>query len=99
MVSSGTSGDVRVGALMMRGSSYLRPVLRITGVGAALRRARPWQGVLVLNYHRIGDGRDSVFDRGLWSATPEDFDAHLELLKAHCDVIGPADLDAVVRRG
>ena len=34
----------------------------------------PWAGVMTLNYHRIGDGSTSHFDRGLWSATEEQFD-------------------------
>jgi peptidoglycan/xylan/chitin deacetylase (PgdA/CDA1 family) len=56
-----------------------------------------WVGVLCLNYHRIGDGRSSIFDRGLWSATPEGFDRQLRWLKAHLDVISPADLPHVLR--
>jgi peptidoglycan/xylan/chitin deacetylase (PgdA/CDA1 family) len=53
--------------------------------------------VLGLNYHRIGDGRSSVFDRGLWSATAEDFDRQLRYLKENFDVIAPRDVSYVVR--
>jgi peptidoglycan/xylan/chitin deacetylase (PgdA/CDA1 family) len=56
-----------------------------------------WAGVVALNYHRIGDGRRSIFDRGLWSATAEDFDAQARWLKANFDVIGPGDLAHVSR--
>lgn len=74
-------------------------LLESSPLGALLRRREAWQGVLTLNYHRIGDGARSPFDRGVWSATPEVLDAQLRFLKAHLDVIGPNDLGAVVRRG
>jgi len=57
----------------------------------------PWHGVIGINYHRIGDGRRSVYDRGLWSATVEDLDAQLRWLKAHVDVIEPADIPRALR--
>jgi peptidoglycan/xylan/chitin deacetylase (PgdA/CDA1 family) len=56
-----------------------------------------WPGVVGLNYHRIGDGRASVFDRGLWSATADGFDEQLRWLKANFDVVSPRDLAYVVR--
>jgi peptidoglycan/xylan/chitin deacetylase (PgdA/CDA1 family) len=56
-----------------------------------------WSGVLGLNYHRIGDGRSSVFDRGLWSATEEDFDRQVRFLKQHFDIISPRDIAYVVK--
>jgi peptidoglycan/xylan/chitin deacetylase (PgdA/CDA1 family) len=62
-------------------------------IGTALR----WTGVVGLNYHRIGDGRDSPFDHGLWSATPEQFDRQLRWLKAHFDVVSPRDIPYVLR--
>ncbi len=57
-----------------------------------------WHGVIGINYHRIGDGRRSVYDRGLWSATVEDLDSQLRWLKAHFDVIEPGDIPAALRR-
>lgn len=56
-----------------------------------------WRGVVGLNYHRIGDGRHSIFDRGLYSATREDLDRQVRWLKANFDVIAPRDIDYVVR--
>jgi peptidoglycan/xylan/chitin deacetylase (PgdA/CDA1 family) len=56
----------------------------------------PWSGVLILNYHRVGDGSASDFDRTLWSATAEQFDAHLAHLARAVDVVGPADLPAAL---
>jgi peptidoglycan/xylan/chitin deacetylase (PgdA/CDA1 family) len=61
--------------------------------GAALR----WNGVVALNYHRIGDGKDSQFDRGLWSATADGFERQLRWLKANFDVVSPRDLPYVLR--
>lgn len=51
----------------------------------------------MLNYHRIGDGRRTLFDRGLYSATAEDFDAHVRWLKSSFDIIAPRDIEHVVR--
>jgi len=46
--------------------------------------ARP--GFLVLNYHRIGDQLSCNLDRGVFSATAEDFRAQLLFLKEHFHV-------------
>jgi peptidoglycan/xylan/chitin deacetylase (PgdA/CDA1 family) len=61
--------------------------------GAVLR----WVGVVSLCYHRIGEGRRSVFDRGLWSADADGFERQLRWLKAHFDIVAPRDLSYVVR--
>ncbi len=61
--------------------------------GAVIR----WRGILGLNYHRIGDGRRTIFDRGLFSATAEDFDAHVRWLKSNFDIIAPRDVDTALR--
>jgi len=68
------------------------------GALAALRHAAPWSGVLCLNYHRIGSGAESVFDRGLWSADEESFDAQVRFLCSHFDVVAPPDLDGILKR-
>ncbi len=70
-------------------------VLAGTGLHALVRRLRPWQGVLSLAYHRIGEDYLTPFDRELWSATPAAFDAQVRFLKKHFDVISPADLPGV----
>jgi peptidoglycan/xylan/chitin deacetylase (PgdA/CDA1 family) len=56
-----------------------------------------WRGIVGLNYHRIGDGRRSIFDRGLYSATAEGFERQVRWLKANFDVIAPGDVAQVVR--
>lgn len=73
--------------------------LKVTGVSSALGRLPVWSGVMGLNYHRIGDGTESVFDRGLWSATAEAFDAQIEFLKSRCDIISPNDLGEILGQG
>lgn len=65
-----------------------------------LAAALPGHGVLVLNYHRVGDSGGSRYDRALWSATAAGFDAQVAFLKSECDVIGLDDIaDALRRRG
>jgi peptidoglycan/xylan/chitin deacetylase (PgdA/CDA1 family) len=55
-----------------------------------------WSGIVGLNYHRIGDGRRSAFDRGLWSATAEGFEQQVRWLKANFDPIAPSDIETIV---
>jgi peptidoglycan/xylan/chitin deacetylase (PgdA/CDA1 family) len=74
-------------------------VLGNTGLRALFGRIAGWSGVLVLNYHRIGDGGRSVFDRGLWSADRDAFADQLRFCKTHFDVIAPGDLPDVLARG
>ena len=77
--------------------ALLSQALDITGCGRALRASRIWQGVLILNYHRIGDPCRSMLDRNLWSATQEDFDYQVGLAKKDFDVIGLDDLEQSLR--
>src|SRR5262245_45583277 len=76
-------------------------ILGATGLRYVLSRVARWSGVLGLNYHRIGEAGRSVYDRGLWSATADDFDAQVGWLKSHFDIIRPDDLPAALaaRRG
>jgi peptidoglycan/xylan/chitin deacetylase (PgdA/CDA1 family) len=65
----------------------------------ARKRRRSWEGVLVLNYHRIGDGERLVSDRGIWSATAEEFAAQIGFLARHFSVVGAHQLrDGVPER-
>jgi peptidoglycan/xylan/chitin deacetylase (PgdA/CDA1 family) len=70
-----------------------------TGIGYCLRKVAPWSGLLCLNYHRVGDGSASLFDRDLWSATSDDFEAQVKFLKANFDVIRLDALPEVLARG
>lgn len=81
---------------MQHKKEILARALAMTGVGSLLRRLRPWKGLLVLNYHRIGDAASSPLDSGVFSATQQQFDGQLAWLKSHADVIGLDDLDSAV---
>jgi len=76
-------------------------LLSRSGFRPLLARLLPWSGVVVLNYHRVGDGYASLFDRGLWSADADSFAQQIRFCKAQLDLISPADLPTVLgkRRG
>jgi peptidoglycan/xylan/chitin deacetylase (PgdA/CDA1 family) len=71
-----------------------RPRLR-----GLLQRVPGWRGVLVLNYHRVGDYVASRWDRSLWSASEELLDGQLAVLAGEAEVIGPADVEAALGDG
>lgn len=73
-------------------------VLGRSGFRSLFGRVFRWSGVLVLNYHRVGDGSASLFDRGLWSSSAEAFADQVRFCKAHFDVIAPGDLPDVLAR-
>ena len=77
---------------------FAAQVLESTGLRSLLLRLRIWNGILTLNYHRVGDFESSPFDHELFSATPGEFDAQVGFLKAWCDVIVPADLETARRQ-
>ena len=58
----------------------LARALDVTGCGRILRAASTWDGVLIMNYHRIGNWHNSLLDRNLWSASDEDFDAQMAII-------------------
>ena len=58
-----------------------------------------WQGLVTLNYHRIGNANQTELDPGVFSATAEQFEAQLRYLKSNCDVIRVADLADVLQSG
>ena len=76
--------------------SFAGGVIRRSGVARVVRRAFGWSGVLVLTYHRIGNGRTSPFDRGLWSADVDAFGDQIRFCKSHLEVITPKDLPQVI---
>ncbi len=65
-----------------------------TGLGRLLRRTKSWRGLLVLNYHRLAHSKAEVYDRGVWSSTPEHFAEQVAFLQRQGDLIDPADLTA-----
>jgi peptidoglycan/xylan/chitin deacetylase (PgdA/CDA1 family) len=70
-----------------------------TGLRLLLERAIRWSGVLALNYHRVGNGNQSPFDRGLWSADADAFTDQIRFCKSQLDVITPDDLPQVLTHG
>lgn len=69
-------------------------LLAMPGLRRLLSTALPWEGVLILNYHRVGDGSASIHDRGLWSASSDAFDRQLSFLKTCSDVIGLDEIES-----
>jgi peptidoglycan/xylan/chitin deacetylase (PgdA/CDA1 family) len=67
-----------------------------TGVRYVIESVSRWSGVVALNYHRIGDGSKSPFDRALWSADAEVFTKQVRFLKSHLDLITADDLPDVL---
>jgi peptidoglycan/xylan/chitin deacetylase (PgdA/CDA1 family) len=70
-----------------------------SGLRILLGRAIEWSGLLVLNYHRVGDGKESPFDRGLWSADAQAFTDQIRFCKSQLDLITPDDIPRVMTNG
>jgi peptidoglycan/xylan/chitin deacetylase (PgdA/CDA1 family) len=62
-----------------------------------LQRAGAWRGLLVLNYHRIGEPGSSVLDHDLFSATADQFERQVDHFAANCDVIALDEVPAALR--
>lgn len=58
-----------------------------------------WQGLVTLNYHRIGLSHETPLDSGVYSASAEQFEAQLRYLKLHFDVIRVSDINDVLKEG
>jgi peptidoglycan/xylan/chitin deacetylase (PgdA/CDA1 family) len=72
-------------------------VLERSGLGAVARRRPLWRGVLLLNHHRVGDGTRWSTGRDVWSATAEQLDDQLSFLSRHFDLVGPEQIEDVLR--
>lgn len=83
----------------MSRAQRLARALDVAPLRGLLARIPTWNGVLVLNYHRVGDPGGQPWDHNLWSATEEQFDAQLSVLCREADVIGPQDLAAATGKG
>jgi peptidoglycan/xylan/chitin deacetylase (PgdA/CDA1 family) len=73
-------------------------MLHVSGASWLIRKVGTWNGLVVMNYHRIGDASSDTLNPDLWSATQEDLDAQIKFFKRHCDVIGEDDVADVVKR-
>ncbi|HEY4280656.1 MAG TPA: polysaccharide deacetylase family protein [Conexibacter sp.] len=74
-------------------------VIDAPGIRVVTRRLPRWRGVLVLNYHRVGDATGTRWDKRLWNGSGNLFDAQMSVLARDADVVGPDDLAALQRRG
>lgn len=61
--------------------------LHWSGVSALLSRLPARDSLLVLNYHRIGNPDDDLFDPGVFSATADQFNDQIEHLKRHVSLV------------
>ena len=75
---------------------FLRQILDHSGGLRLLEAVPAWSGLVVLNYHRIGTAGHSLLDHALWSATQDDFDSQVRMLKAHFELIGLDDLVSAI---
>ncbi|HEX3697246.1 MAG TPA: polysaccharide deacetylase family protein [Polyangia bacterium] len=90
------------GAVALSKREHAARILSAPGLGRLMAWLGRWDGLLVLNYHRVGHAAESMGDDALFSATPEAFDAQIQSLVANSDLIGHDDLDSVLegkRRG
>ena len=71
--------------------------LRRTRLDELLRRVGAWSGLLVLNYHRIGDPAGSVLDPELFSASEAEFAAQIAFIAGRCEPIALHDVAATLR--
>jgi peptidoglycan/xylan/chitin deacetylase (PgdA/CDA1 family) len=68
------------------------------GMLRALEAFPTTPGVMVLNYHRIGDRLRCEYDRDLFSASEEQFGYQLSYIKRHFPVILPHELADLMRK-
>lgn len=62
-----------------------------------LQTIRPlWNGLVILNYHRLGDPAASPLDRKVFSGTPERFASHIATIRQWADLVDPADIPALL---
>jgi peptidoglycan/xylan/chitin deacetylase (PgdA/CDA1 family) len=73
-------------------------LLRVSGASWLIRKVGTWKGLVVMNYHRVGEASSSTLNQELWSATQDGLDAQIKFFKSHCDVIGEADVADVLKR-
>src|SRR5580658_6908786 len=55
--------------------------------------------LIILNYHRIGNAEETLFDSGVFSATAEQFDSHIAYLKRRFHMATLEEVFAIVGGG
>ncbi len=84
---------------MIAKREFAAGLLDLAAIRPAVRLAPAWNGILVLNYHRIGDAAATPFDPDLFSATADAFDRQCRFLARELDVIGLDQLDDALDTG
>jgi peptidoglycan/xylan/chitin deacetylase (PgdA/CDA1 family) len=74
----------------------LAQTMNYSGLTWLLERLPATSGILIINHHRIGEARESQFDRAVFSASTEQFDDQVVYLKQRFPVIGEAELMELV---
>lgn len=77
----------------MSKKELLAKALDWTGLNKLARTTPLWNGLIVLNYHRVGESDGSLFDHDLWSASAESFEQQVRFLGLNFDLIRIRDLD------
>jgi peptidoglycan/xylan/chitin deacetylase (PgdA/CDA1 family) len=77
---------------MTKRDLYAKTLGRI-GVVSLLESLPQPDSLVVFNYHRVGDRRGNIFDAGVFSATAEEFDDQIEVLRRRYHI---ATLDEAV---
>ena len=67
-----------------------------SGILPILERLPTQPGLIVFNHHRIGDRERCAYDRGLFSATAEQFEAQVAYIKEHFPVLLPHQVAEVM---
>lgn len=76
----------------------LAKALDWSGFNKLARSTHLWNGLIVLNYHRVGEANQSLFDHDLWSASVEGFEQQVRFLSLNFDLIRIRDLDDLWNR-
>jgi len=84
---------VVLGSTMDGKRELLARVCSMTGFTSLFEQLRKHRSIIVLNYHRIGNTDETRYDPGVFSATAEEFEWHIDYLKRHFEI---ATLDQVV---
>jgi peptidoglycan/xylan/chitin deacetylase (PgdA/CDA1 family) len=66
---------------------WLARALLFSGAASLLSQLPDRDSLLVLNYHRIGNANDDLFDPGIFSATGEDFEQQISFLKRSASLV------------
>ena len=82
----------------MSKKELLAKALDCSGLNRLARSASLWNGLIVLNYHRVGEAQGSLFDHDLWSASAEDFEQQVRFLSLNFDLIRIRDLNDLWNR-